>query len=205
MELVIKNPVIPIKAIPEKSLDEFLYTKFKFWLANLLSLKSDQEQKIDEALKGVKKHFWSLGLGEIKKVFEMYADSELNLTPVSNHIDRVLVGQIFEAYKQHKKTKPVKKDVDKEKQLQDYTDAVNWFDWWVQNNKVTEEMTWLFNYLEDRCDNFNPKRGLMHQWVEEAIEEGDIEETAFKKAKRTMVKLYFQHLHAKGHHLKEFL
>lgn len=101
-KLAIIDNKLPLKAYPEQKIDEVLNTIFKFWLANLLSIKADNEQKLDLALTAVKKHFWSLGLNEVKKAFEMYAYGQLRTKPVSNHIDIILVGTIFNEYKEQK-------------------------------------------------------------------------------------------------------
>lgn len=109
-KIAILEKQLPLRAYPEKELDKVLETSFKFWLANLLSIKAENEEKLDNALPAIKKHFWSLGIHEIKKAFEMYADSELISKPVPNYFDRILVGNIFKEYKAQKKV--VKKEID---------------------------------------------------------------------------------------------
>ena len=101
-KLAILDNKLPLRAYPEKKLNEILNTSFKFWLANLLSIKADNEQKLDLAIPIIKDLFWSLGLNETKKAFEMYALGKLNLIPKSNYMDIVLVGQIFNEYKSQK-------------------------------------------------------------------------------------------------------
>ena len=110
MELTTLDNKLPLRAYPEQTLDKFLKTEFKFWLARLLSIKSDNEQKVNDAFPAIKKHFWSLGMHEVKKAFEMYADNELGIQPIANYFDRILVGQIFAAYKQQKTKKQMKYD-----------------------------------------------------------------------------------------------
>ena len=108
-KLAVLENKLPLRAYPESQLDKVLGTVFKFWLANLLSIKADNEEKLDNAMPAIKKHFWSLGMDEVKKAFEKYADGELSIKPVSNYFDRILVGQIFNEYRQSRpiKTKPV--------------------------------------------------------------------------------------------------
>lgn len=101
-KIAVLDNKLPIKAYPEPQLDKILNTSFKFWLASLLSIKADNEDKLDFSLDAVKKYFWSLGIDEIKKAFEMYAGGELITKPISNHIDYILVGQIFKEYKEQK-------------------------------------------------------------------------------------------------------
>jgi hypothetical protein len=82
----------------EEILDNHLKGAFRYWLANLLSLKEDKKEIVLNALNEVKYHFHSLGLDDVKKAFEMYARCKLSLKPISNHFDVVLVGQIFKEY-----------------------------------------------------------------------------------------------------------
>lgn len=109
-KIAILDKKLPLRAYPENDLNTVLQTSFKYWLATLLSIKADNEEKLDNALPAIKKHFWSLGLNEIKKAFEMYADGELITKPIPNYFDRILVGQIFKEYKQQK---PIIKKVPK--------------------------------------------------------------------------------------------
>ena len=100
--LAILERKLPLRGYPEKELDNVLSTVFKFWLATLLSIKAENEEKLDAAFPAIKKHFWSLGLDEVKKAFELYADGGLPTQPKSNHFDRILVGQIFNDYRKQK-------------------------------------------------------------------------------------------------------
>lgn len=96
---------LPLRAYPPKDLDAFLDTEFKFWLANLLNLKSDKEDAYDTAKDAIKVQCSGMGFSEIKKMFEMYVDSKLNLTPISNYFDRILLGKIVNEYKRINKPK----------------------------------------------------------------------------------------------------
>ena len=119
-KLAILDSNLPLRAYPKGKLDEALNTQFKFWLANLLSIKADNEAKLDLAIPMIKDLFWSLGISEVKKAFEMYALGKLNLEPKSNYLDIVLVGQIFKEYKVQrvvpKKQLPAPTISDEEKQ-----------------------------------------------------------------------------------------
>ncbi|MCP4054349.1 MAG: hypothetical protein GY739_15075, partial [Mesoflavibacter sp.] len=148
-KLAVLDNSLPLKAYPEKDLNTLLETQFKFWLSNLLSLKADQNDKVNNALPAIKKHCWSMGLDKVKKMFEMYIDSELSIKPMSNHFDRVLVGQIYQAYKSQERTKVVKVDINKEKQIEDVIDCITYFDMYVQRNKLPIESSWLYDYLTD--------------------------------------------------------
>lgn len=108
MELIVKYNNIPIKAIPEESLNKILIVDFAPWLADLLSLTDEiSSNRLEIALPAIKEHAWSMGFVEIKKMFEMYADNKLSIEPIPNYFDRILLGKIVDAYKSQKQ-KPVK-------------------------------------------------------------------------------------------------
>ena len=143
---------LPLRNYPEKELDNMLSTVFKFWLANLLSIKADNEEKVDNALPSIKKHFWSLGVKEIKKVFTMYADGELNIKPISNHLDRILVGQIFEAYKNQKPRKKSSQHYTSPDEIEFImTEAVDRIQKdYEQNGKITEMCHHVYDHLFEK-------------------------------------------------------
>lgn len=153
-KLAVLDRTIPIKAIPEKSLDEILHTKFMFWLSNLLSLKADSEEKVLNAIPAIKKHFWSLGMNEVKKAFEMYADGELRTQPRSNYFDRVLVGQIFKEYREVKPRKKKELEMPKiskeEKELLIYEGCLNCYEDWKQTKRVIPGYTWVHDHLQEK-------------------------------------------------------
>lgn len=99
---------IPIKAIPEQELNMIILTQFTVWVANLLSLTDETSaNRLETALPAIKEHCWSMGFVEIKKMFEMYADNKLSISPIPNYFDRILLGKIVDDYKSQKQ-KPVK-------------------------------------------------------------------------------------------------
>ena len=141
---------LPLRNYPEKEVDNLLSTVFKFWLAKLLSIKSDNEDKLDNALPAIKKHFWSLGINEVKKAFEMYSDGELSIKPVPNYFDRILVGQIFKEYKAQKQ-KPVKRydnyisQEEKDFIMMEAVDRIEKD--FKQNGKITETCFHVYAFL----------------------------------------------------------
>ena len=103
MELIKLNNKLPLKAYPEETLNKVILTQFSVWVANLLSLTDESSaNKLEIALPAIKQHCWSLGFDEIKKMFEMYADSKLSIKPIPNYFDRILLGKIVESYKAQK-------------------------------------------------------------------------------------------------------
>jgi hypothetical protein len=152
-KIAVLDKKLPLRAYPEKMLNDVLETSFKFWLANLLSIKADNEQKLDSALPAIKKHFWSLGLNEIKKAFEMYADGELITKPIPNYFDRILVGHIFKEYKQQKPI--VKKEIkmpeptEEQKELLIYEGLIFCYDNWVQTKNIINGQVWVHDHLTE--------------------------------------------------------
>jgi hypothetical protein len=210
MELTKLNHALPLKAYPEKDLNTLLATQFKFWLCGLLSMKSSNEDAVDASLPAIKKHCWSLGLREVKKMFEMYVDGELSITPRSNYLDRVLVGQIFQSYKAQQRTKPIKKDIDQEKRDQDLMDVISLFDNFIQFRKIDDRFVWVYTYLDEK--------GLMNYYDEKkrfnqekivlftlGKEQKLTDEEAKIKAKIVLLRRYFERLEAKDQHIKDKL
>jgi len=159
MELQVLEKRLPLKAYPEKQLDDILKTKFKYWLGSLLSIKPDNEEKLDIALPVIKKKFWSLGLNEVKKAFEMYALGELGITPKSNYFDIILVGQIFNAYRQQKRTKSSKVKIaapeisEDEKEFLWVTFIINCFEEYKHRKKMLTGFTEVYKHFYE-ADKF---------------------------------------------------
>lgn len=203
-----ENP-IAIKAIPEKDLDLVLKKPFKHWLCQLLSIMPENEEKVDAALPTIKKHFWSLGFPEIKEAFEMYADSKTALIPRSNYFDRVLVGQIFEAYKQIKQTR-VKPKMDKlekieqEKALQDKLDIELHFDQFLHDNKIPVEASWIAVYLDAKgiWDINEKEKKFAWDRSKEQIKDNEERKNLYC---RYLLRRYFERLKTKGKHIKELI
>jgi hypothetical protein len=95
---------IPVKAIPETELNTIMLTTFLTWICNLLSLTDEVSAKrLKTALPAIKEHCWSMGFLEIQKMFELYADGKLDISPISNFFDRILLGKILNSYRSYKK------------------------------------------------------------------------------------------------------
>lgn len=147
-KLAILKTSIPIKAIPEDSLDK-LFDAFCLFITDLLTLKGDSARKLIQTLPAIKKHCWSMGFEEVVKMFTMYADGELNLQPRSNYLDRVLVGQIFNAYKQQKPIKVLKitemTQEEKDFKMVEATDRVR--KEFKQHGRIIEMCHHVYDYL----------------------------------------------------------
>lgn len=200
MELIIKNPNVPLKAIPD--IDAVLL-QVKAWLSVLLSIKSDKEIQLDEALQGVKKLCRSLGLKDVKQMFEMYVDGQLSIKPVSGYLDRALVGQIFQSWKQQQVMKPKTKIKDN-KAESDYLAALSHFDSFLQFRKLDENSHWVYVYLQEKGlieDSVKTKKWSYQM----ALDQGLPEDEAKQKAMRHLLRRYFERLETKDKHLKDVL
>ena len=100
-KLIVKSENLPIKAYPKEDLKNALEGTFLVWISNLLGLTGeDAAKRLLIALPAIEKHFWSLGFNEIEKAFTMYADGQLKTKPLPNYFTRILVGQIFNEYRE---------------------------------------------------------------------------------------------------------
>lgn len=204
---------LPLKAYPKEELDKILIgdendkekPTFSDWVSDLLSLYGeDSARKIIAAMPAIKKHFWSLGLKEVKNAFEMYADGEMSIKPRSNYFDRVLVGQIFNEYRNTKRTKPTKKDLDQQKIDEDILYTIQLFDFFVQERKIPKDSVWVYEYLEEKgLINYSAKEKKGTYSI--AFEQYRNKEEAIESSKRTLVRRYFERLEAKGQHIKDKL
>jgi hypothetical protein len=201
-KLTIFDKSIPIKAIPEKSLDQMLQTQFMYWLSNLLSLKADSEEKVLNALPAIKKHFWSLGMPEVKRAFELYADGELRTQPRSNYFDRILVGQIFKEYRDIK-NKPKKVNEEEYKDIQDMAAAENHFEHYRQGGNIHEQEIWLYDYIFDFKNVVDVKKEDKMEVYKKCLKQcKGQKEMAIRQSKRDLLHELFDNLINKGLHLK---
>ncbi|MCP4987993.1 MAG: hypothetical protein GY928_18660 [Colwellia sp.] len=203
MELTVLDNKMPLRGYPEPKLDEALKTVFKFWLSRLLSIKADNEEKLDSALPAIKTHFWSLGMNDVKKAFEMYADGQLSTKPRSNHIDRILVGQIFNDYKMHNRqvNKPT---TEFDKEAQDFMYCITAFDYFQQNTALPEQAVWLYEYLTEK-DVLNVSDKQKLKSYKSALGKYQNVDVATLKSKLWLVEHFFSTLLAKDKHIKDQL
>ncbi len=157
MELQKLNSKIPIKAIPEESLNSIILTAFVPWLSNLLSLTGETSaERLKTALPAIKKHCWSMGFVEIKTMFELYADGELSVQPRSNYFDRILLSQIVQAYKDRKRTKSPEKESNELPEV-----VYEMLDEYQETGKLTYK--WLYMYQELRLKGKLPPHTTKYQ------------------------------------------
>ena len=205
MIIVNFNHPVPLKAIPIKSLDHFLATEFKYWVSTTLNLSADKNDTVNEALQGVKAHFWNYGLKEIRKIFEMYFDNKLGIEPIPGYFDRVLIGKISEAYKRQKpkKTIPIEVHISKEdRERYAYLNCIISFDNYKQEH-IMDKSDWC---VYDELD----KRKLLDFTKKEKLEAMEIVKEKYEKdfverAKALLLERFYNNLITKGKHIKELL
>jgi hypothetical protein len=153
MELVKLDPNTKLRDIPQENLDEIFQKKFKYWISNLLAISADKEEGVNNAIEAIKYHGIGFSIRGIQKVFEMYANGALNTQPISNHIDYILVGKIFNDYKKQR-TKPKQKVMIQEKQYSEqekenilFTGVVNCFDKFYQYGLIDDGYLWVHDHL----------------------------------------------------------
>lgn len=152
--LLVKANEMPIRAIPEdlraKKVEHDLYP----FLKALLSL--DDEKHVDRLpglLLMIEKAAYSLTFSEIKKAFTKYANNELTIKPMSNHLDAVLFSNVIDEYK---KQRPVKKTEHKteiseeEKERNAFLNCVYAFDDWLPRQEVSYEYHTAYDELKSR-------------------------------------------------------
>ena len=94
MELTIKYPNLPLRAYQKKQLENQIEA-LQAWLTNLLGLSGvESAKRLVIASEALKEQCIGMGFAEIQKMFEMYADSKLDIEPKANYFDRVLLGKI---------------------------------------------------------------------------------------------------------------
>lgn len=195
---------MPLKGYPEGKLDSVLSTVFKFWLSKLLSIKAENEEKLDSALPYIKQFFWSLGMHEVKKAFEMYALGQLSIKPISNYFDIILVGQIFNEYKMHQRQTNTK-TMDYDKENKDYVYCIQAFDYFAQNGALPEQAAWLYEYLTDAKGILSVSKREKQQSYNLALYKYENNDLAILKSKLWLVEKYFNNLVIKNKHIKNEL
>lgn len=145
---------IPLRAIPPEELNRILLTDFLTWLCSLLSLTDETSaERLEMALPAIKDACISMGFKEIKKMFEMYADSKLNVKPIPNYFDRILLGKIVDDYRRTKpkpkpKPEPTITDEEKEFLMLEACDRV--YKEYEHNGKLTSTCAHVYDYLFEK-------------------------------------------------------
>jgi hypothetical protein len=103
-KLITLDQTISLREIPDKELNRAILTELMPWLSRLLSLTDETSaNRLETALPAIKEHCIGMGFLEIQKMFELYADGKLDISPISNFFDRILLGKILNSYRSYKK------------------------------------------------------------------------------------------------------
>ena len=109
---------LPLRAYPEQELNNLIVTVLMPYISKLLSLKDETSaERLEMALPAIKEQCISMGFSDIKKMFDMYADSKLSIEPRTNFFDRILFGKIVIEYRSRNRpmAKPQNKITEAEK------------------------------------------------------------------------------------------
>ena len=229
-DLAIINSKIPIKAIPEAKLNAVILGDFLDWVCGTLSLNEDGAEKLKFALPAIKKHCWSMGFTEIKKMLEMYADGELSVKPIPNHFDRIKLGEVANAYRnqkpREKKMIETPKLTQKEKDAIVFTGIVTCFDAYIQDGFIRSGYSYVYDYfyelkkLPPHTKEFRDekmlqakqelKTGIKAQGIslqmKEALDALKMNEGAIKvKCKEIVLRDYFDELIEKGINIQKVI
>ena len=143
----------------------------------------------------------------------MYADGQLQTKPIPNYFTRILVGQIFNEYRQQKPIK--KKDTlsqDQQKLMYDKIEAIKYYDSFLQMRKLDNNAYWVYTFLADYLkiiDDTDKSKIFAYNRAMDQIK-GDRKlkshrDEAINLAKVYCLRQYFERIEAKGQHLKDLI
>jgi hypothetical protein len=223
------NSNIPIKAIPEEKLNAVILGDFLDWVCGTLSLNEDGADKLKFALPAIKKHCWSMGFTEIKKMLEMYADGDLSVKPIPNHFDRIKLGEVANAYRAQKPRKKIERPPELSQEEKDaivYTGVITCFDAYKQDGFIRSGYSYVYDLFYEKkkfpahTKEFKDKlkiqatqelksgiraQGINLQ-VKDALNDLKTNEGALKvKCKEIVLRDYFDGLIEKGTNIKDEL
>jgi len=199
---------LPLRAYVEQDLNKHLIMDFMPWLCKLLSLTDEvSANRLEMALPAIRTQCISMGFSEIKKMFELYADSKLDVLPKSNYFDRVLLGQIVKSYIKHKNTLNIKKvDPNSEKEERDYVFTTMLFDDFKQSNNIHENFYWVYTYLESKEILKVDEKLKRRKYNIFLDKNGGDKEKAIIQSKISLLEDFFNRLiHKEGKHIKDYL
>lgn len=205
MELVIKSSSLPLRGYPHKDLDKFLYTEFKFWLSSLLNIKAENEDQVDISIECIKNLCKGYSLTQLKEMFELYTHSKLDLEPITNYVDCVLIGKIVKSYRSYvNRLNTSNKDVEKYKKDQDNFNVILLFDDFVQKDKIHNDFVWVYTYLVS-LKVLNPSDDLKKRKYNIFLEKLEHKKPAIIASKISILEDFFRQIYIKGKHIKDFI
>ena len=172
----ISNGNTQLRNIPDEELNAIINQYLVPWIRGLLSLSGENSaERLILAIPTIKELCTGMTFLEIKKMFEMYAHSKMQLTPIANYFDIILLGKIVSEYRKHNPKKPVAKIKTMSEVSQKDKDAINnkiledSEKYFKENGKVDWHRWYAYDILE--------KRGLISLSLENKKE---IQKTAIK-------------------------
>ena len=166
MELTIKYPNLPLRAYQKEQLENQIEA-LQAWLTNLLGLSGvESAKRLVIASEALKEQCIGMGFAEIQKMFEMYADSKLDIEPKTNYFDRVLLGKIVAEYRKYNMRKPKQHQIpeisDQEKKEIDDQILKDQEAYFKKHGVVNPDQWYAYDILD--------KRGLINLSLEEKKE-----------------------------------
>lgn len=200
---------MPIKAIPKPMLERF-ELPFMNYLSTLLNLKEDNAENLELCVPVILDMNRLYTFEQIKKMFELYVDSRLNVQPISNYIDRILIGKIKAGYtdylkkSNHLNTKPKKVDKNGKELTQeesykresDIIQACEWFESYLHLERLQDNAVWVYDFLiYEKIIQVTDeeKKAIFLEIKTENVSKDE----AVLKSKLTLLKGYFNFLKSK--------
>ncbi len=166
------NTNTQLRNIPDEELNSIMCKYLVPWIKGLLSLSGENSaERLILAIPTIKELCTGMTFLDVKKMFEMYAHSKMELTPIANYFDIILVGKIVSEYRKHIKHNP-KKPIAKIKTMNDISqnekDEIEneilekTEKYFKENRRVDSDRWYAYDILE--------KRGLINLSLEEKKE-----------------------------------
>ncbi len=207
----------PIKAIPQDTIQNF-ELPFMNYLSRLLNLKADNADNLEMCVPVILDINRNYTFEQIAEMFTLYADSKLNIEPISNYIDRILLGKIKNGYidylnKSNRKKKALKKDVNGKslnpeevyKREMDIVQACEWFDSYLHLNKIKPAAVWVYDFLESEGLIEFSKEEKNKVYINIKQSKDLTKDQAVKSSKLYLLKRYFDFLKDKDLNLHNVL
>ncbi len=151
---------IQIKKIPAETLERF-ELPFMNYLSVLLNLKAENAENLQMCVPVILDINRTFTFKQIREMFELYADSRLSIQPISNYIDRILIGKIKSSYTDYLKksnrsiVKPKKvdkngKELSEEesyKRQYDIIQSSDWFESYLHLGYLKHDSVWVYDFL----------------------------------------------------------
>jgi len=205
-KLTTSKKTIPLRQIPEEQLNKAILTVLMPRISRLLSLTDKTSaERLEIALPAIKEHCLGMGFEEIQKMFELYVDGKLEVEPIPNYFDRILLGKIVKSYRSYKLRLKPKINPEMLKKEKDAIDIIMLFDNFVQFNKINEDFEWVYIYLNEKGiltpdDDLKKRKYLIFLDVS-----NNDKKLAKTKAKISILEDYFRRLIGDKKHIKDFI